>query len=65
MRALDIKAEPANVKVKAAFMTRELASLYYILSRLHHEQDRFKYVGLSNDEMREKGLKALDIELST
>ena len=62
-RTLDIKSDPVSVKGKAGFMTRELASLYYILSRLHHEQDRFKYLGFSNDEMREKGLDALNIKL--
>lgn len=63
IRKLDIKSDPVAVKGRSGFITRELASLYYVLSRLHHEKDRFKYLGLSNDEMREKGLKALNINI--
>jgi len=40
---------------------RMCASFYYLLSRLHHEKERFTYLEETNEEMCKKALDALEL----
>lgn len=54
---------PDFIDKKSKFWSaaRMSASFYYVVSRLHHEKERFVYHNESNDERCKKALDALNL----